>query len=444
MLLRTLFAAGLVVATAAPAVHAQPTSPAPAPTPAAAPLTLDEAVRRAIAVSEDVRIAQARSGQAAAAIGRARSALLPSVVATGNYNRRARSVTRDDVTIQSTNAFGASLTAATRLFDARAYPLLRAARRDRDAAVLDERAAQRTIAFDTAAAYIAALAQEQVVEAALRRRELAVARRRDVAARVEAKLVSTNDQTQADLELATADRDLATTQATLAVAYAELAWWVGGPVTGPLVEPPGFTALAAAPPPPVASLATDARRVRPDLGAARVRIDVAEELAKEPARRALPIIDLIGQLRVTNEAGFAGRNHDWLIGVTATWELWDGGERAADSRIRALDVEIARLNLGAAERRTDVDLSAGVARLRGAQAALTPAQEGAAAAARNTDEVAVLYQQGLIRAFDVVDASARRFDADIALVRARLDLAAAWLDLAEAAGAGPVPGQELP
>jgi hypothetical protein len=44
----------------------------------------------------------------------------------------------------------------------------------------------------------------------------------------------------------------------------------------------------------------------------------------------------------------------------------------------------------------------------------------------------------------VVDAGARRFDAEVARVRARLDVASAWLALADAVGAGPVPGQELP
>jgi outer membrane protein TolC len=129
------------------------------------------------------------------------------------------------------------------------------------------------------------------------------------------------------------------------------------------------------------------------------------------------------------------------VTLSATWELWDGGRRAAEGRARALDVELARIAASAADRKTKNELRAAVARLRGAQDALPPADEVAAAAAKHTDEVGVLYGQGLARALDVVNAGAQRFDAEVALTQARLDLAAAWLELSLAAGM-PAPGGE--
>ncbi len=411
-------------------------------TAAAAPLTLDEAVRLALDTSEDVRAARARRAQADAGVTAARAALLPGLTLTGSYTRRAREVTRnvggEDVTIQSANALGANLTVATTLFDGRAYPLLRAARRQRDAATLDEQERRRQIAFGAAAAFLTALGHERVVDAAVRRQEFAVARQRDAAARVDARLVSTNDRTQADLEVATASRELAGARAALAVAYAELAWWIGGDVAGPLVEPDRLHATASAPQPDPAGLADLAHRQRPDLAATRLRVDVARELAAEPGRRAWPTLDLIGQYRLTNEAGLSGHNTDWLVTLSATWELWDGGRRGADARARALDVELAHLDVSAADRRARAELAAARARLDGARAALPPAEQVAAAAAQHADEVAVLYAQGLARALDVVDAGARRYDAEVAVARARVELAAAWLELGLATGAPPL------
>ena len=411
---------------------------------AAAPLTLEEVVQQALATSEDARAARVRREQADADVAVARSALLPSITLNGSYTRRQREVTRnvggEDVTIQSHNALGGNVTVATALFDARAYPLLRAARRAREAAALDEEEQRRQIAYAAAASYVTALGQERVVEAAARRLEFAVARQRDVAARVDARLVSTNDRTQADLEVATATREVAEARTALALAYADLAWWTGGEIEGPLVDPEALLADARRPVPELRALAGDAERRRPDVAAARQRIEVAREVATEPGRRMWPSLDLVGQYRVTNEAGLSGNNADWLVTLSATWELWDGGRRAAESRARSLDVELARLDAAAAERRTRSELRAALARLHGAQASLPPAEEVAAAAARHTDEIAILYAQGLARALDVVDAGARRFDADVAVTQARLDLAAAWLELSLAAGA-PVPGR---
>jgi outer membrane protein TolC len=267
----------------------------------------------------------------------------------------------------------------------------------------------------------------------VRRHEFATARQRDVSARVDARLVSTNDRTQAELEVATAAREVAEARAELELAYADLAWWIGADVSGPLVEPAALFDDARRPFPELGALAGDAQRQRPDLAAARQRIEAARETAKEPGRRAWPTLDLTGQYRVTNEAGLSN-NADWLVTLSATWELWDGGRRSAEGRVRALDVELARLDAAAIDRKSKSELRAALARLRGAQAALPPAEEVATAAAKHTDEIAILYGQGLARALDVVDAGARRFDAEVSVTAARLDLAAAWLELSLAAG----------
>ncbi|HUQ00881.1 MAG TPA: TolC family protein [Kofleriaceae bacterium] len=410
---------------------------------AAAPLTLEDAVQQALVTSEDARSASARRAQAEAEVAVARSALFPSLTLNGSYTRRQNEVTRnvggEDVTIQSHNALAGNVTVAATLFDGRAYPLLRAARHARDAAALDEQDRRRQIAYAAAASYLVALGQERVVDAAVRRQEFAVARRRDVSARVDARLVSTNDRTQADLEVATATREVAEARAQLELAYADLTWWIGADVSGPLVEPAGLMADARGTAPGLDTLAVDAQRQRPDLAAARQRIEAARETAKEPGRRVWPTLDLTGQYRFTNEGGLSGNNADWLVTLGATWELWDGGRRAAEGRVRAIDVELARIDSAAADRKSKSELRTALARLHGAQAALPPAEEVATAAARHTDEIAILYAQGLARALDVVDAGARRFDAEVEVTQARLDLAAAWLELSLAAGA-PAPG----
>lgn len=403
-------------------------------TAAAEPLTMEVAIEKALATSEDARAATARRQQAAAAVDGARSALLPRVTLTGSYTRAPEVRNANTgVTVRRANGLDAAATATMTLFDGRAYPLMRAARRQLDAANLDEQEQRRQVAHATAAAYLVALGREQVVSAAVRREELATARHKDASARVEAKLVSSNDRTQAQLELATAQRELAAARTALDEAYHDLGWWIGGTVEGPLVTPAPLLGRAERNGTPPSAVAAE----RPDLQAARLRVDAAREEAKEPPRRFWPMLDLTGQARWTNDGGFNSESTDWLVTLSATWEIWDGGKRSADRRIAELDVELARLEVDAAQRRASTELATAAAQLRGARAALPPAEATAAAAAANADEVAVLYAQGLARALDVADAGAKRFEAEVALVQARLDVAAAWLALSHAAGATP-------
>jgi outer membrane protein TolC len=425
-------AAPPVVGTEAPA------SPSQAATPG---LSLEAAVGKSLAISEDVRIARARREQADAGVGKARSALLPDLTASGTYTRRAREVTRDvggePVTVQSINALGGNITVATKLFDARAWPVLAAARRSRDAAKLDEVDQRRRTAFATAETFLAALGFERIAEAAAERRAFAEARRKEVAARVEAQLTGRNDLTQTDLELATAQRDLTAAQVGLAEAYVQLAYLIGEPVVGPLAEPTGLYARAIAPIDDPGDV-----RNRPDLGAARLRVRAAAEAAREPSRRIWPRIDAFGQMRFTNEAGLSGRTSDWSAGLTATWEIWDGGERAADADAARAEVEIKEAEADRATRLAATELESAVQRLRGAQADIAAATTAAEAANRHADEVAVLYGQGLVRALELTDAGARRFDAEVALVRVKIGMAAAYLDMIAAAGGEPVPGTQ--
>src|SRR5688572_3336051 len=133
--------------------------PAPATVPSPG-LTIEATIVKSLAISEDVRIVRARREQAEAGVGRARAAMLPDLTATGTYTRRAREVTRtvgtEEVTVQSANALAGNLTVRSTVFDARAWPLLAAARRSRQAAVFDEKDQRRRTAFGAATAFLVA------------------------------------------------------------------------------------------------------------------------------------------------------------------------------------------------------------------------------------------------------------------------------------------------
>jgi outer membrane protein TolC len=352
---------------------------------------------------------------------------------------------------QAANALAANITLSSTVFDPSAWPAVGAAKKERDATKLDELDQRRRTGFSTAGAFLLALGQERIVQAATDRRDLAQARRKEVAARVEAQLTGRNDLTQADLELATAERELTAAGVALTDAYAQLAYWIGESVRGPLVEPTWLYTRASEPGTATAKTAPrDAAAIklaiagRPDLAATRLRIDAAVEAAKIPGRRIWPVVGVFGQVRFTNEAGLSGNETDWSLGVTATWSIWDGGERAADARSARAAAEIARLEAAGAERRAATELDTAQIQLDGARADVAAATIAAEAAARNVEEVGILYGQGLVRALEVTDAASRKFDAEVARVRATIAVAAAYLDLVAATGGEAVPAGGVP
>ena len=393
-------------------------------------LTLEAAIARALETDEDVAAAQARREAAGARVDRARSVLFGELTVSASATRRAREVVRDvggtEVTIQSANAFAAQATATVPLFDRRARLALREVRLEREAAGLDAEETRRLIGLEVAATYLAALGAEQVVAAAERRAEYATARLADARARSSAGLESSSDATGAELELATAERERAEAAAELGIAYEELGFLVGAEVAGPLVEPTALLGAAAA------GDAPDGRRL--DLAAAELRVDAARAAAAVPRAGWWPTLDLAGQVTVDNEPGFTGEYHDWSVSLVATWALWDGGSRAAETRELEAAAKAAAAESAGRRRAAKTEVDVARTRLAGARAALVEAERAAAAAAKYADEVATLYAQGLTRALEVTDAGQRRFEADVALARARFAVGVAYLEELAARG----------
>lgn len=395
---------------------------------------------RALAAGERVRAAEAR-------VARARAFFFPDLSATGTYTRRAHETRRDvgggqEVTIQSRNALRATLSVGLAIFDARSIPLYRQARIEHEAVRLEARNEALAVAFETASAYLVTLGQEQVVAAAGRRVEFARQTADDARGRVAAQLASSNDLTRAELERTAAELELTRARAELETAYLELGFLIDAEVPGPLVVPDALLAQALAPPPRAEALVASARTVRVDLAGRRKRAEAQEAYAAEASARALPSLDLFGQFSVTSEAGLSNGDTDWLVGLTLTWLIWDGGERSAERRERLAGAAIADHEVRAAERQADVDVRAALVALGRAQTAVRESEAVVAAAQKNAQESAVLYREGLVRAIEVADASARLFDAEVALARERYGLALVLLQLRSASGLDPL-GREL-
>ena len=408
-------------------------------------LTLEQAVALAQTRNERALQAEASVDAAEARLDRARTFFFPSLTINGNYTRRAyetvREIGGEDVVIQSFNAFSGNATLNQSIFDARAFPLLRQARHSAEAIRLSASDTTRRLGFEAADAFIITLGVEQVASAAVRRREFATTSLVDARARFEAGLVSSNDVTRAELELATAEREVAQSAGSVASAYLALGNLLNAEIEGPLAPPTELLEAAARAERDITQAIAFAREHRPDLLALRRNADAFRAFADEPRNRILPRFDLVAQWRATNEGGLSGRDEDGSASVLMGWNLFDGGERTAERAERLANFRSAELQASAVERGIETEIRTALVDLESQRASYEAASTATTAARRNLEETTELYRQGLTGALEVADATTQLFEAEVAEARARYEIARAWLVYRAAAGLEPL-GQE--
>jgi outer membrane protein TolC len=424
-------------------LHAASARAQPAVTPAApsitAGLTLEAAIARSLERSERAQIAELRLRSAEARVDKARSFFLPDVTLSGTYTHRFREGTFQGRVTQRADALNAALVIGVTLFDGRGFPLYAAASLEREAAGLDAAEQRRLLAFDTASLFLATLSQEQVLGAAETRVALAKQSTGDARQRFEVGLASSNDVTQVELELAAAERDLTAARAEVRRARLDLGYLVDRSVAEPLTQPTVLLTAAAA---SAEALAKDSAQKqhaaqRLDIAAQHKRAEALRESAEEPLWRWVPTVGLTGTGRATNETGIGGHTLDASVALTATWVLWDGGERGADREDRLAQSSAAELEARASERSARTAVAQALVALERGHAVVGQATNTAEIARRNGQETAELYRQGLGTALAVADASTRLFSAEVELARARYDLAVGLLALRRALGLDP-------
>lgn len=410
------------------------------------PLTLVRAVDLALSNNERAVAADAQFEAARARVSKARSFFFPDLTLNSTYTRRRyasfREINGETVTIQSQNAQSSTVNLNSPLFDARAFPLYRQAKFERESVRFGTAETKRILAFEAADAFVGTLSVEQVHRAAERRRDFAKTSLDDARARFDAGLVSSNDVTKAELELATAQLALERAAGDVQQAYLQLGNLLNSEVEGPLVPPAGLLDAASQPPAVTSGDIDSAIDRRYDLSSTRQHVAALREFAKEPSRRWIPTLNLSAQFRRTNEAGLSGRENDGNASVLFSWAAFDGGDRRADTAERNALVRAAEASLQATERLVGVQLKSAVVDLQSEQASIRQAEAAANAARRNADETTELYRQGLASALEVADANVRLFEAEIADVRARYQLALAYLNLRAATGLDPL-GRKL-
>ncbi len=394
-----------------------------------APLTIERAVELAVTRNERAAIADTTVEAAEARVRRARTAFLPRVDISGNLGTDIGNGSERDLT--------ASALLSQPIFDARVFPLYRQQRFERDAAVLSAVDSKRVLGFDAAVSFLTTLSFEQVLLAAERRRDFAQTNLDDVRARFEAGLVSSNDVTRAELELATAVRGLAQARGDVQASRVDLENLLKADVES-LAPPEALLDAADDAPPAAGSVVSEAQARRSDIAARRARVEALRAFADEPRARFFPSVLFNAQTRNVNDGPITNRNNEGFVGVSFAWPVFDAGLRAADRAERTANVRGAELQLELELREVERQMHGASVQLSTEQASLREAIAAVRAARKNADETNILYREGLASALELADATQRLFEAEVAEVTARYRMALAYLSLREASGVAAV------
>lgn len=396
-------------------------------------LSMEEAMREALRNHERAKIAELSVEAAEGNVAAARSDFLPTLA----LGAEAVLAPPDEQDRYVTGA--GTLTLRQPLLNPSAIPRLSSAEHDLEAEKLISGEELRGLAFETAQAFLVALAADRFVEAAEARVKRAKANQDNAQARVDAELNSSNDVTRAKLESAAAAREVAERKRDAIRARLALELLVGHSV-GALISPETMIENARTYAGDTAKLAAVAATTRPDVLALAERSEAARELANEPLYRLIPSLDLTGQLRV-NPDPLPNRDwHDESLTLSLSWIIFDGGQRYADRKSLLARALIVETEQSLVTRTLPTQVKSAMTGLEAAQQTYAIAQETTAAAKTNTEETQVLYQEGLARAIELVDANAEQFDAEIEAAASRIEMARSFLELRSALGLQPVEG----
>jgi outer membrane protein TolC len=407
-------------------------------------MRIEDAVHLALQNNERARKAPLRTEVAEGQLDRARGAFFPTLTANG------ASTLKPDPPVKTpavTNSGTVTLTQP--LLNPSAFPQYSQQEHTRDSEKWGALQDRRQLAFDTAKAFIQALATERVLESAKRKADTAKLNLDESQARAAAGLTSTNDVTKAELQLATSNSQVANAQGNVARAYISLSFLVGQTVAPPLVAPDATTQAAkryeevqrtqtsTATQRHAASLKAAEER-RPDVKSAHERTEALRYSAKETLYRLIPQLSASGQLRFVPDPLASEKAVDETVTLNLTWQIFDAGFRYADRRQRLAQVESSELDEKLLRRSVEADLDTARASLKAARASVEAATLAVAAAKKNIEETLILYKQGLAKALEVTDANDQQFQAEVTQESARLTMEQAYLDLRNALGYGPL------
>jgi outer membrane protein len=437
MMMKTLFVCLMLVAVGA----------APATAQSASPLTLEDAVARALATSHRLAEAQARREGAEAEIRVRHAAKQPTAVLSGGYTRTnhvdefavpqpggALRILYPDVpnNYVTRASFQWPIYTGGRL-DA----LERAAAAEAEASAADIEVARADLRLEVVRVYWAlATATEsvRVLDEAVARAD---AHLRDVRARFDTGLIPPNEVSSVEAQRSRQELQRIEARNLRSSILEDLRRLTG--ITADILP---ADRLAARDPGPAASeVGTPPVEspTRAETVALTARVSAAEERQAAAAAARLPTISFTGAADYARpNARIFPRvddwNTSWELGVSVSWTLWDGRRVAAESAQAAAAASAVRARLAELDSVIATEVRQRQLDLDSARAAIPAATDAVRSATDARRVVAERFNVGVATSTEVLDAELALLQAELDRTRALANIRLAEARLARALG----------
>jgi outer membrane protein TolC len=420
-------------------------------------LTVDGAVKAALARNASLRASRASTEEATAHATEARSGFFPRISFSEAWERgnepvfvfssllSSRRFAAPNFAIDalnhpdSTGFFHAGVGVEQLLFDAgqqRATSTAAGLRRAIAGFETDEAAGALAVATtQTYGRVVTAVAERRAAEAGLSaaREDLSRAERRR-----DAGMATDADVLELVVHVADLQQRAITAEGDAGVARAELNRIIGNPVDTEvqIVEPVSATIDGLDEHPNVAALLAEADAARPELKRATAASRLAEEAKHEARAGLIPHVAARADVGLSGTT-FSDRASSWILGGELRWTFSTGGAELAATKAAAASMARAQAEADDAQAAVHVDVVSALRRLETARARQAAGRAAVDQARESQRIIRDRFEAGIAPVNDVLRASTAALDAETNRVAAVVDTAVAAAQLRRALGRTP-------
>lgn len=405
------------------------------PADMAAPVrvTLQDAIKQALARHPSAVVAAEEIRRAQALVREARAASLPLLTGTAIYTRLDADRVFGGRVAAAANQEAANINLTVPLLAPQRWMQWSHAKDNVDVARASADDVRRVVAVNAARAYLTVISQHRIVEVNQRAMATAKAHFDFAKAQFEGGVGNRIDQVRAEQELAISENQFQQANVALVKAQEALGVLLGG--SGPVdatddAQLPSTT-------PTLSGAMDEASTRRSDLRAAQRRLQATETLVNDSWADFMPLLAGTFQPFYQNPPSLVTPQTGWQAQLILTVPLYDGGLRygLADER-RALANQ-ARAQVDSVLRQARADVRSSFEAVRRADAGLQSARRAAKLAGEALELANMAYKAGASTNLEVIDAERRARDAETSAVVAEDTARQARLDLLSASGRFP-------
>jgi len=401
-------------------------------------LSFEQAIEVARKNNRSIKVDRAQLAAAQTASETAWSALLPNIAAQGKYTRNYTKVEfpagafgPTPFLLQPLDQWDGSISGSTPLIAPAAWAALKSVNANVASAEANFAAQEAELLVTVGESFLSAAGTDELVEA--RTSSLAVARAtlRDAQVRLSAGTVTKVDVDRAQYAVIRAEQQARESVTARDRAYRTLANLLQ--TNKPFKV---STSFPSSPMPDPNDVKT-ALHLRPEFRAFEETMKSADQEADARAWLWAPVLSAFGNARIFNYDNFHLDRHSWAAGAQLDWQLFDGGSRDAARHQANARATAAREQAAAFSDQVRDDLANGSADLRTKQQGVEAAQQAVTLSQESLDLIRTQYTAGTATQLDLLEAQDALIGANISLVQARFDVAAADLTFRYAAGTFP-------